>query len=157
MCFSSSSREHAGAIRFRRIRYRRPCCFIISSFLRLLSIAADNRDYRDAIAVLRPLVLRPRDSRPKAHSSPGRTRTVFFSMSPYLPKTFDRFSFSSSTFREIGAFLLSLANPRASRYRIIFPEEGRLSFSIWTCKFSPDTRGRAASQKGTVLRNRKRE
>lgn len=41
----------------------------------------------------------------------------FFFFFAYLPKESDRFSFSSSStsFREIGAFLLSLANPRGNR------------------------------------------
>lgn len=68
----------------------------------------------------------PHDSRQRWCRFSLRAGSGFFPASSYLPKVSDRFSFSSSsTFREIGAFLLSLANPQWDR--IILREEGRTS------------------------------
>lgn len=153
MCFSSSPRS--GTTRFRRNR----CPFslpAVPNFTFSPPTAADDRNYRDSIAALRPpMSLTPRPPAPGGALIPGSTRTVFFfSASPYLPKISDRFSFPPSTFQEISAFLLSLASPR---YRIILAEgEGRAPPSGHV-NSPPSTRGRAASQKGTVLRKRKGE
>lgn len=148
MCFSSSSRS--GAIRFRCA----PCCvLLISPFLHqsppTIAIIARFHHVLRTPTVPRPppggTLIRP----------PGRLALSFFFRVAISPEgVSDRFSFSSSTFREIGAFLLSLANPQAGGIALSPAEEGE---AIWTCKFSPSTRRGAASQKGTVLRKRKRE